>query len=250
MSELPVDEKDAPEGYYAVGDEYGDCEGCAFRDDEGCCWPRCTTDQRKVNQSVVFKNLPKRSTVAEKKLYIHSEEGHVILAFEGELQFLPRITIPNYVDAPAKDIAEHMMAIWNENANKLGRDNAIAVDPNEAPEGYVAVEWESGSCKSCAFNYNSEGCPRTDEGLYLCSSISRKDNTHVYFVKKPESTKQDSAPTIPLNVSLRDFFAGCAISGCMNASEEVYKVPERAYIVADMMLAEREKSLNEWKGEK
>jgi hypothetical protein len=36
----------------------------------------------------------------------------------------------------------------------------------------------------------------------------------------------------------------------MNASEEVYKVPERAYIVADMMLAEREKSLNEGKGEK
>ena len=64
----------------------------------------------------------------------------------------------------------------------------------------------------------------------------------VYFVKKPESTKQDSVPTTPSNISLRDFFAGCAISGFMNASEEVYKVPEMAYIVADMMLAEREKS--------
>ena len=54
-------------------------------------------------------------------------------------------------------------------------------------------------------------------------------------------------PTIPSNVSLRDFFAGCAISGCMNASEEVYKVPEMAYVVADMMLAEREKLLKEGK---
>ena len=43
--------------------------------------------------------------------------------------------------------------------------------------------------------------------------------------------------------------AGCAISGCVNASEEVYKVPERAYIVADTMLAEREKSLKEGKNE-
>ena len=119
MSELPVDEKDAPEGYYAVKDEYGDCEGCAFQDDEDCWVMHCAAEQREDNQSVVFKKLPKRSTVAEKKLYIHSEDGHVVLAFEGELQFLPRIAIPNYVDAPAKDIAEHMMALWNENANKI-----------------------------------------------------------------------------------------------------------------------------------
>ena len=52
-------------------------------------------------------------------MYVHSEDGHVVLAFEGELSFLPRITIPNYVDAPAKDIAEHMMVIWNENIDKV-----------------------------------------------------------------------------------------------------------------------------------
>ena len=46
-----------------------------------------------------------------------------------ELQFLPRITIPNYVDAPAKDIAEHMMALWNENANKI--ENGVS---NGKPE--------------------------------------------------------------------------------------------------------------------
>ena len=103
---------------------------------------------------------------------------------------------------------------------------------------------------SCVFISSNTRCPRNVEGAYLCSSIGRKDNQSVYFIEKPESTKHGSVPTIPLNISLRDFFAGCAISGCMNASEEVYKVPERAYIVADMMLAEREKSLKEWKGEK
>ena len=116
----------------------------------------------------------------------------------------------------------------------------MAVDPNEAPEGYFAVK---GACKHCMFHDDVTCCAG-------CVPTRRKDKQYVYFVKKPESTKQDSVPTIPLNISLRDFFAGCAISGCMNASEEVYKVPERAYIVADMMLAEREKSLKEGKGEK
>lgn len=119
MSELPGDEKDASEGYYAVKDEYGNCEGCAFLYDEDCWMIHCTAWQREDKQSVVFKKLPKRSIVADKKLYIHSEDGHVVLAFEGELSFLPRITIPNYVDAPANDIAQHMIALWNENTNKI-----------------------------------------------------------------------------------------------------------------------------------
>ena len=116
----------------------------------------------------------------------------------------------------------------------------MTVDPNEVPDGYFAVK---GACKRCVF-HNDETC------CACCVPMMRKDKQYVYFVKKPESTKQDSVPTISSNISLRDFFAGCAISGCMNASEEVYKVPERAYIVADMMLAEREKSLKEGKGEK
>lgn len=119
MSEPPVDEKDAPEGYYAVKGGYCDCEGCVFEDDENCCWPNCTADQREDNQSVVFKKLSRHSTVAEKKLYVHSENGHVVLAFEGELQSPPRIAILNYADDPAKDIAEHMIVLWNENANKI-----------------------------------------------------------------------------------------------------------------------------------
>jgi hypothetical protein len=52
-------------------------------------------------------------------LYVHSEDGHVVFAFEGELSFLPRIAILNYTDDLAKDIAQHMMALWNENANKI-----------------------------------------------------------------------------------------------------------------------------------
>ena len=119
----------------------------------------------------------------------------------------------------------------------------MAVNPSDAPKGYVAVKYNPGDCAKCAFYYSSEGlCTRKD-----CFPWQRNDKQHAYFVKRPESVKQDSVPTIPLNISLRDFFAGCAISGCMNASEEVYKVPERAYIMADMMLAEREKSLKEGK---
>ena len=125
----------------------------------------------------------------------------------------------------------------------------MAVDLNDAPNGYVAAQWVFGCCNKCAFR-SASFCPRKDNDEFWCFGVNRKDHKDVYFVKKPESTKQDSVPTIPLNVSLRDFFAGCAISGCMNASEEVYKVPERAYIVADMMLAEREKLLKEGKGEK
>ena len=124
----------------------------------------------------------------------------------------------------------------------------LPVDEKDAPEGYYAVGDASRGCMSCAFISSSARCPRNEEGAYLCSGENRKDKQPVYFVKKPESTKQGSVPTIPSNISLRDFFAGCAISGCMNTSEEVYKVPERAYIVADMMLAEREKSMKE--GEK
>lgn len=138
----------------------------------------------------------------------------------------------------------------------------MAIDPNEAPEGYVAVE---GDCIECAFRAKLL-CPVNDNNEWVCLGENRKDGKDVHFVKEqapetddnraatvsvpPEPIDKGGVPTIHLNISLRDFFAGCAISGCMNASEEVYKVPERAYIVADMMLAEREKSLKEWKGEK
>ena len=134
MSELPGDEKDAPEGYYAAGDVGRGCMSCAFISSNAHC-PRnvdgtylCSSTGRKDNQSVYFIKKPestKQSIVAGRKLYVHSEDGHVVLAFEGEMSFLPRITIPNYVDAPAKDIAEHIMVLWNENMSKM----MIELDP-------------------------------------------------------------------------------------------------------------------------
>ena len=122
MSELPVDEKDAPEGYYAVKDRWSVCTRCDLvseASDHICGSANCSSLRRVDRHNVVFKKLQKHSTVAGRKLYVHSEDGHVVLAFEGELQFLPRIAILNYTDDLAKDIAEHMMALWNENANKI-----------------------------------------------------------------------------------------------------------------------------------
>ena len=140
MSELLEYGKYAPEGYYAVGDVDRGCMSCAFISSNAHC-PRnvdgtylCSSTGRKDSQSVYFiKKLEstKQSIVAEKKLYVHSEDGHVVLAFEGELSFLPRITILNYVDAPAKDIAEHMMILWNENVSKMMSELPNKIKENE-----------------------------------------------------------------------------------------------------------------------
>lgn len=52
------------------------------------------------------------------------------------------------------------------------------VDPNEAPEGYMAVE--SLSCANCAFTYCDEDCVRS-----FCSDRDRKDGCIVIFVERP-----------------------------------------------------------------
>ena len=51
------------------------------------------------------------------------------------------------------------------------------IDPNEAPEGYLAVAVKSG-CQGCAFIGD---CWRAD-----CTPNNRKDLCHVIFVKKPD----------------------------------------------------------------
>ena len=56
----------------------------------------------------------------------------------------------------------------------------MAVNPNEAPEGYLAVAIKSG-CQGCAFRGN---CWRAD-----CAPHNRKDLCHVIFVKKPDGGK-------------------------------------------------------------
>ena len=51
------------------------------------------------------------------------------------------------------------------------------VDPNEAPEGYVAVE--CAECYGCEFSYLSPKCLGA-----ACGSAHRKDGCNVIFVKR------------------------------------------------------------------
>ena len=53
------------------------------------------------------------------------------------------------------------------------------IDPNEAPEGYLAVEYRG--CDGCAFKYGSADCLFAE-----CTAIRRKDRHDVIFVKKPD----------------------------------------------------------------
>ena len=54
------------------------------------------------------------------------------------------------------------------------------VDPNEAPEGYLAVE--GSGCFWCAFN----DMPLDDCLSAECEASRRKDGHYVIFVKKPD----------------------------------------------------------------
>ena len=51
------------------------------------------------------------------------------------------------------------------------------VDPNEAPEGYVAVDRDE--CYGCEFSYTSPECFGA-----ACCSAHRKDGCNVIFVKR------------------------------------------------------------------
>ena len=53
------------------------------------------------------------------------------------------------------------------------------IDPNEAPEGYLAVE--GSGCFGCAFKYISADCLSAE-----CAAGRRKDGHYVIFVKKPD----------------------------------------------------------------
>ena len=61
----------------------------------------------------------------------------------------------------------------------------MAVNPNEAPKGYEAVE-SNGCDGECAFEYRSKECLSV-----ACGSCHRKDECCVIFVKKPA---RDSFP--------------------------------------------------------
>ena len=57
------------------------------------------------------------------------------------------------------------------------------IDPNEAPEGYLAVDDSDGEkgCDPCSFAPLSKGCYS-----FPCSATLRKDGCYVFFVKKPD----------------------------------------------------------------
>ena len=52
------------------------------------------------------------------------------------------------------------------------------IDPNEAPEGYLAVEYCG--CDGCAFTPADKNCFSA-----ICGGGCRKDGCNVAFVKKP-----------------------------------------------------------------
>ena len=57
------------------------------------------------------------------------------------------------------------------------------IDENEAPDGYIAVEW-NGDCDKCAlFSFACE------ENEIKCMSRLRNDGETVKFIKKWEQTK-------------------------------------------------------------
>lgn len=119
------------------------------------------------------------------------------------------------------------------------------VNPNEAPEGYTAVQY-TGSCGDCSFSFN--GCCSGSLSV-SCASHNRGDNCDVYFIPKEEPKEMSHVDTQPVpsvihGISLRDYFAGCAITGLLAADYHAVNAVVHAYEAADAMLQEREKSLN------
>ena len=122
------------------------------------------------------------------------------------------------------------------------------VNPNEAPEGYMAVAYVVGnsSCDECSFASNDCGCRAAGVS---CLSLLRDDNCGVYFILKKEQEEMSHVETQPVQsvipgISMRDYFAGCALSGYLADTYLASKSVWLAYQVADAMLEEREKASN------
>ena len=119
------------------------------------------------------------------------------------------------------------------------------INQNEAPQGYMAVQY-TGSCGDCSFSFN--GCCSGSLSV-SCASHNRVDNCDVYFIPKKEPKEMSHVDTQPVpsiipGISLRDYFAGCAITGFLASYHKQPGAVSLAYEVADAMLEEREKSLN------
>ena len=64
----------------------------------------------------------------------------------------------------------------------------MPVNPNEAPEGFVAVEERSG-CGGCAFTYLSVECQRCE-----CAGHAREDLCYVIFVPRTDKPATANFP--------------------------------------------------------
>lgn len=125
------------------------------------------------------------------------------------------------------------------------------VNPNEAPKGYMAVDvaYTGGeySCDECSFSSYECGCVVAGVS---CLSHKRDDNCGVYFIPKNEQEEMSHTedtqhvPSVIPGISLRDYFAGCALSGYLADTYLASKSVWLAYQVADAMLEEREKASN------
>jgi hypothetical protein len=81
----------------------------------------------------------------------------------------------------------------------------MSIDPNAAPEGYIAIEHIG--CTGCAFSGDAAKCAA---GNYvpgrICGPLLRADHTSVIFIKKPkkEESMQESTEEIIKTENLQD----------------------------------------------
>ena len=54
----------------------------------------------------------------------------------------------------------------------------MPINPNEAPEGFVAIKQGDSACTGCHFWLNAYSCPAVP-----CSSTGRKDWCNVIFIR-------------------------------------------------------------------
>ena len=74
---------------------------------------KMTVTAQEDKQCVIFKKIPGNvPPLASKKLTIHSNSGNILLCFDGF--DLPRISVMNYGDISAQEVAERLLTCWNK----------------------------------------------------------------------------------------------------------------------------------------
>lgn len=75
----------------------------------------------------------------------------------------------------------------NETIENLG------IDPNDAPEGFIAVESSHNSCNLCYFNTRLY-CKSGNHPNSSCTARKRNDGKYVIFIKKQDTKATLSYP--------------------------------------------------------